>query len=117
MKYPAANGAWSHAPGRRAPGDRLATGRESLGYVQVASKKEVTRPPGSGEFHGYVVNIGKQGRQCYLWLMPGGTWTERCLRADSFGHAAWLARAWIEERGDNALLMPRPRPAPAADRK
>jgi hypothetical protein len=32
--------------------------------------------------------------------MPRGEWTERCLRADSFDHAALLARAWIEKRGD-----------------
>jgi hypothetical protein len=56
-----------------------------------------------GELHGYRVHIAENGGQWYVWLMPGGEWTERCLRADSFGHAAWLARAWIEKRGDKRL--------------
>ena len=61
--------------------------------------------------HGYRVHIGKPGGVWHVWLMPGGAWTERCLRADSFGHAAWLARAWIEKHGDKRL-----RSADAIDR-
>ena len=56
--------------------------------------------------HGYLVCIGEQDGRWYVWLMPGGEWTERCLRADSFAHAAWLARAWIEKRGDQRLRTP-----------
>jgi len=41
--------------------------------------------------HGYYVHIAKQ-----RWLMPGGEWTERCLRVGSLADAAKLARAWIE---------------------
>jgi hypothetical protein len=41
--------------------------------------------------------------QWYLALMPGNTWTERVLRCDSFGQAAWLARAWIQKQGDKRL--------------
>jgi hypothetical protein len=56
-----------------------------------------------GELHGYLVHIARQCDQWCVWLMPRGEWTARCLRADSFGHAAWLARAWIEKRGDKRL--------------
>jgi hypothetical protein len=56
-----------------------------------------------GELHGYRVHISEQGGRWYVWLSPGGEWTERCLWARSFGHAAWLARAWIEKRGDRRL--------------
>jgi hypothetical protein len=30
--------------------------------------------------------------------MPGGEWTERCLRVGSLAEGAKLAREWIEER-------------------
>jgi hypothetical protein len=60
-----------------------------------------------GELHGYLVHIAEQGGQWYVWLCPGGDWTARCLRARSFGHAAWLARAWIEKRGDRRLRTPK----------
>jgi hypothetical protein len=59
-----------------------------------------------GELHGYHVYISERGGQWCVWLCPGGEWTERCLRARSFGHAAWLARAWIETRGDKRLRTP-----------
>ena len=49
--------------------------------------------------HGYVVHIAEQGGQWYLWLMPGGEWTERRLRVGSLAEGAKLAREWIEERG------------------
>jgi hypothetical protein len=60
-----------------------------------------------GELDGYRVYISERGGQWYLWLSPGGEWTERCLRARSFGHAVWLARAWIEKRGDKRLRNPK----------
>jgi hypothetical protein len=56
-----------------------------------------------GELHGYRVYIRERGDRWYLWLCPGGEWTEVCLRARSIGHAAWLARAWIEKHGDKRL--------------
>jgi hypothetical protein len=59
-----------------------------------------------GELHGYLVHIRHHDDLWYVWLMPGGEWTERCLRAKSFAHAAWLARAWIEKRGDGRLRQP-----------
>jgi hypothetical protein len=49
-----------------------------------------------GELHCYQVDIAKIRGQWLVWLAPGGAWTEACLRADSFGHARWLARYWIE---------------------
>jgi hypothetical protein len=52
-----------------------------------------------GKLHGYHVHIGKQGDSWSVWLMPGGQWTERCLRVGSLAEGAKLARAWIEERG------------------
>jgi hypothetical protein len=55
------------------------------------------------KLHGYRVLIGQYAGGSCVCLMPGGEWTERCLRARSFGHAAWLARAWIEKRGDKRL--------------
>jgi hypothetical protein len=58
--------------------------------------------------HDYRVFIGERGGQWYVWLMPRGEWTEAVLRADSFGHAAWLARAWIEARGDKRLRTAKP---------
>jgi hypothetical protein len=30
--------------------------------------------------HGYRVRIGEIDGRWYAWLMPGGEWTERCLR-------------------------------------
>ena len=51
-----------------------------------------------GELHGYLVHIRHQDDLWYVRLMPRGEWTERCLQARSFAHAAWLARAWIEKR-------------------
>jgi hypothetical protein len=60
-----------------------------------------------GELHGYRVYISERGSQRYVWLSPRGEWTKRCLRALSFGHAAWLARAWIEKRGDNRPRQPK----------
>ena len=56
-----------------------------------------------GWLHGYHVHVGKLSYGWFVWLAPRGEWTEACLRADSFGHAAWLARAWIEKRGDKRL--------------
>jgi hypothetical protein len=56
-----------------------------------------------GELHGYCVYISERGGRWDLWLSPRGEWTERCLRARSFAHAAWLARAWIEKCGDRRL--------------
>jgi hypothetical protein len=53
--------------------------------------------------HGYKVYIREQDGQWLLWLSPRGEWVERCLRCESFGHAVWLARAWIEKRGDKRL--------------
>ena len=50
------------------------------------------------ELHGYHVHIGKHDDSCYVWLMPGGQWTERCLRVGSLAEGARLAREWIEER-------------------
>jgi hypothetical protein len=47
-----------------------------------------------GELHGYLVHIRRHGDLWDVWLMPGGEWTERYLRTDSFGHATWLRRAW-----------------------
>src|SRR5262245_61821789 len=49
-----------------------------------------------GELHGYKVYTREQVGQWLLWLSPRGEWVERCLRCESFGHAVWLARAWIE---------------------
>jgi hypothetical protein len=46
----------------------------------------------AGELHGYCVYIGEQGGQWYVWLAPGGEWTERCLRARSFGHGRRAGR-------------------------
>src|SRR5262245_19162503 len=51
-----------------------------------------------GELHGYHVHIANHVDGWCVWLMPGGAWTERVLRADSLADAAKLARAWIEER-------------------
>lgn len=53
--------------------------------------------------HGYQVHIGGQGGQWYVWLAPGGQWTERCLRVGSLAEGAKLAREWIEKRLPNAL--------------
>lgn len=44
-----------------------------------------------GSFHGYLVHIAEQGGQWYLWLMPGGNWTERCLRVGSLAEEAKVA--------------------------
>jgi hypothetical protein len=49
--------------------------------------------------HGYLVHIAEGGGQWYLWPMPGGTWTERCLRVGSLAEGAKLAREWIKKRG------------------
>ena len=49
------------------------------------------------------VHIGKLSYGWFVWLMPRGECTEACLRADSFGQAARLARQWVEERGDKRL--------------
>jgi hypothetical protein len=57
-----------------------------------------------GELHGYHVHIGKLNDSWYVWLMPGGQWTERCLRVGSLAEGAKLWREWIEERGDQRLL-------------
>ena len=38
--------------------------------------------------------------------MPGGQWTERCLRVGSLAEGAKLARVWIEECGDRRLRTP-----------
>jgi hypothetical protein len=46
-----------------------------------------------GELHGYLVHITERGGEWFLWLMPGGAWTERVLRLDSLADAAKLARA------------------------
>ena len=51
-----------------------------------------------GELHGYLIHIRKHNDSWYVWLMPGGQWTERVLRVDSLEHGAKRARAWIEER-------------------
>jgi hypothetical protein len=51
-----------------------------------------------GELHGYHVHIAKNVDGWCVWLMPGGQWTERCLRVGSLEDGAKLARAWIEER-------------------
>ena len=53
--------------------------------------------------HGYHVHIAEHVDGWCVWLMPGGAWTERVLRADSLADAAKLARTWIEERGDKRL--------------
>jgi hypothetical protein len=50
------------------------------------------------ELHGCHVHIGKLNDSWYVWLMPGGQRTERCLRVGSLAEGAKLARAWIEER-------------------
>ena len=57
--------------------------------------------------HGYRVDIAEQDGQWLLWLSHGDRWVERCLRCESFGHAVWLARAWIEKRGDKKLRSPK----------
>jgi hypothetical protein len=36
--------------------------------------------------------------QWYVWLMPGGEWTERCLCVGSLAKGATLAREWIQKR-------------------
>jgi hypothetical protein len=51
-----------------------------------------------GELHGYLVHIAEIGGQWCMWLMPGGQWTERCLRVGSLEEGAKLAREWIEKR-------------------
>src|SRR5262249_22634877 len=51
-----------------------------------------------GELHGYLVPIGKRGDSWCVWLMPGGEWTERCLRVGSLAEGAKVAREWIEKR-------------------
>jgi hypothetical protein len=55
-----------------------------------------------GELHGYLVHIGEQGGSWYVWLMPGGQWTERCIRVGSLAEGGNLAREWIEKRGRRA---------------
>jgi hypothetical protein len=50
------------------------------------------------ELHGYLVHIGMLNDSWSVWLMPGGGWTERCLRVGSPAGGARLAREWIEER-------------------
>jgi hypothetical protein len=50
-----------------------------------------------GELHGYHVHIGPCCDEWCVWLMPGGQWTERCLRVGSLADGAKLAREWIEE--------------------
>lgn len=57
----------------------------------------VTEHTGVGE-HGYHIHIGKLNGSWYVWLMPGGEWTERCLRVGSLSEGAKLAREWIEKR-------------------
>ena len=59
--------------------------------------RRVTDSTWVGELHGYHVHIAKHVDGWCVWLMPGGAWTERVLRADSLADAATLARAWIEE--------------------
>jgi hypothetical protein len=48
---------------------------------------------------GYRVQIREIDGRWYVWLMPGGEWTARCLRVGSLAEGAKLARAWIEKRG------------------
>ena len=75
--------------------------------------------------HGYLVDIGKQGDSWYVWLMPGGQWTERCLPVGSLAEGAKLAREWIEKQGRSVrqllrtgppTLQASPLPSSAADR-
>jgi hypothetical protein len=42
--------------------------------------------------HGYRVHIGEIDGRWYVWLIPGGEWTERCLRVGSIAEGAKLAR-------------------------
>jgi hypothetical protein len=56
-----------------------------------------------GELHGYHVHIGPCCDEWFVWLMPGGQWTERCLRVGSLAEGAKLAREWIEKLGDKRL--------------
>src|SRR5262245_370684 len=38
------------------------------------------------------------------WLLPGGQWTERCLRVRTLAEGTKLAREWIEERTRNTVF-------------
>jgi hypothetical protein len=61
-----------------------------------------------GESRGYFVHIRKHDDAWYVWLMPGGQWTERCLRVGSLAEGAKVARDWIEKRlGVRADHVPR----------
>jgi hypothetical protein len=60
-----------------------------------------------GELHGYLVHIAEISGQWYVWLMPRGEWTERCIRVDSLAAGAKVARVWIEECGDKRLRAPK----------
>jgi hypothetical protein len=51
-----------------------------------------------GELRGHLVYIRKENDLWYVWLMPGGQWTERCLRVGSLAEGSKLAREWIEVR-------------------
>jgi hypothetical protein len=54
--------------------------------------------PWVGELHGYLVHIRHHDDLWYVWLIPGGQWTDRCLRVGSLAEGAKLAREWIEDR-------------------
>jgi hypothetical protein len=60
----------------------------------------------AGELHGYHVHIGPFCNEWCVWLMPGGEWTERCLRVGSLAEGAKLAREWIEKRLRKADFPP-----------
>jgi hypothetical protein len=60
-----------------------------------------------GELHGYRVYVSERGGQWYVWLCPGGEWTEACLRVDSLADAAKREREFIETRGDKRLRKPK----------
>jgi hypothetical protein len=89
----------------RKGGAELAPARRSIRPME-ARLRRITQHSWEGELHGYLVHIGERGGPWYVWLLPGGTRTERCLRVGSLAEGAKLAREWTERPGDKRLRTP-----------
>src|SRR5262249_26322430 len=69
--------------------------------------RRVTEHTCVGELHGCLVHIAERVGQWYLWLMPGGQWTEACLRVGSLADGAKRAREFIGTHGEKRLRTPK----------